>query len=191
MIIYRAVARGRFRDGEVIGRIEGRRLPGNVPYFVDNLWEFTRPDDMPSRRHALYGSATPELALQNATAYAPDGYVAHRMEFKTPPAVYQLPVSDARKHEDISALQKFLNGRLGSWSGAALGEKLAMAPLFLPGIARDELKSSMAENALLREVVEEAAKRITFWTADQANVAADGELFFELTDNNTYTLHAV
>ena len=49
------------------------RVPSNVPYVVDNLWESLRPKNMPSRRHAIYASPTPELALQNASAQLADG----------------------------------------------------------------------------------------------------------------------
>lgn len=186
--IYRAVPRGRFEEGEVIGRKEGRRLPGNVPYFVDNLWEFTRPDHLPSRRHALYARPTPELALQNASAAASDGYVACRIVFREPPLLYQLPVQDARLHEDIGVLQKYVNRMLVDWSGATLPERQALSTLFLPGTANDELASAMAENDFLREIVDTARGLITFWNSNQVALTSDGELFFELINGNTYTL---
>lgn len=191
MTIYRAVAKGKFKQGDIIGRTDGRRLPGNVPYLVDNLWEFCRPEHLPSRRHSLYASATPALALQNASAHAPEGYIAYRMEFATPPAMYQLPVPDARDHADIKVLQPCVSRLLRKSGSATVAEKLAIAPLFLPGITKEELASAMVEHAVLREVVEEACKLVTFWTTDQATVAPDGELFFELVDGNTYTLEPI
>lgn len=191
MTIYRAVAKGKYQPGESIGRTDGRRLPGNVPYLVDNLWEFCRPEHLPSRRHSLYASATPELALKNASAHAPEGYTAYRMEFARPPAMYQLPVPDARDHDDIKVLQPCVSRLLRKSGSATVTEKLAMAPLFLPGITKQELAAAMVENAALREVVEEASKLVTFWNTDQATVAPDGELFFELVDGNTYTLEPI
>jgi hypothetical protein len=191
MTIYRAVARGKFSEGEEVGRTEGRRMPTNVPYLVDNLWEFTRPEKMPSRRHALYASMTPALALESAMAPAPEGYVACRMAFRTPPTMYQLPVSDAKHHADIRVLVRCVSKRLRDWAGAPVADKLALAPLFLPGITTAELAAAMTGSALLREVVDEASKLVTFWDADQATVAPGGELFFELVDGNTFTLHPV
>ncbi len=57
------------------------RIPSNFPYFVDNIWEWLRPAPMPSRRHAVYASPTPELALENASAPLAEGdrYVAYRV----------------------------------------------------------------------------------------------------------------
>lgn len=37
MAIYRAVPRETFQPGTQMRRNPGRRLPGNVPYLVDNL----------------------------------------------------------------------------------------------------------------------------------------------------------
>lgn len=191
MLLYRAVPKNSFVEGEAIGRNTGRRLPGNVSYLADNLWEFTRPGNKPSRRSAVYASPTPELALSNAAAYAPDGYVACRIVFAREPAIYQLPVKDAREHTDIGKLQKSVNRTLGDWSDATIEEKIHLAALFLPGISKEELQGAMERSALLRSVMERAAAEVTFWSADPAAVDPTGELFFELVDGNTYTLHAV
>jgi hypothetical protein len=42
MKIYRAVPRKGFNPEKVYRSHSSGRLPGNVPYVVDNLWEFTR-----------------------------------------------------------------------------------------------------------------------------------------------------
>ena len=41
MELFRAVRKERVRQDEEIRRSAGRRLPSNIPYMVDNLWEFT------------------------------------------------------------------------------------------------------------------------------------------------------
>lgn len=189
MDIYRAIPKENV--DKPVERNDGRRLPSHVSYLADNLWELTRPAHLPSRRNALYASRTPELALASGVDRTPLGLVACRMVFAHPPSIYQLPVKDAKEHEDIGVLQKAVNRKLRDWNNEGIVSKLALAPLFLPGISKKELQAAMRENALLREVVEDAITRVTFWSADQATVASTGELFFELVDGNTATLHPV
>lgn len=193
MRMYRAVPREALQPGVEMRRNPGRRLPGNVPYLVDNLWEYARPDDRPSRRHAVYASPTPELALQNAIAggFAPDQYVACRLAFRYAPAIIQLSVSDARYHPDIRRLQQLVNKALRDWAGQPLQDKLALAPLFLPGIGREELQVAAAGDALLGELLRSAAAAVTIWSPQPGQVNPDGELFFEIAEDNAYTLEPV
>lgn len=193
MVLYRAVPAATLRPGEKKYRHDGRRLPGNIPYLVDNLWEYTRPDDKPSRRHAVYASPTPELALQNATAdgLPPSGYVACRLAFHREPALMQLTVSDARHHRDIRALQQLVNRELGEGAGDDLANKLPLAALFLPGVTRHELAATMADAPVLENLVRKAAAIVTFWSVTPDQVAQDGELFFEIASDNFYTLEPV
>jgi hypothetical protein len=193
MPIYRAVPASEVNAGLPVRRNPGRRLPGNVSYLADNLWEFARPAGMPSRRHAVYASPTPALALQNATAggLRQDEYVACRLEFHHEPPVIQLTVSDARYHPDIRRLQQSVNNTLGEWSAGDIGSKLALAPLFLPGVTREELAAAMAGDPLLDRVVRTAVAAVTLWSPEPGAVSPDGELFFEIGDDNFYTLQPV
>ncbi|GGX77149.1 hypothetical protein GJV26_16765 [Massilia dura] len=161
--------------------------------MVDNLWEFTRPADKPSRRHAVYASPTPQLALKNAAAgaLAQDQYVACELRFRHAPAMIQLTVSDARDHPDIRKIQSLVNQQLKDWAAGSLQDKLGLAPLFLPGVTQEELASAMAGNAHLDELVRQAAAAVTIWSADPVTVSPDGVLFFEITEDNAYTLHPV
>lgn len=154
--------------------------------------EYMRPADMPSRRHAVYASPTPELALQNATAggLAPDAYVACRLAFHYQPVIIQLTVEDVRYHPDIRRLQQLVNKDLRHWAGNALQAKLALAPLLLPGIAREELTAA-AEDALLGQLLRKASEAVTIWRPEPGKVNPDGELFFEIADNNFHTLEPV
>ena len=54
------------------------RPPGNVPYVVDNLWEWKRPKNYPSRRFSVY--AAPKES--NAKKSGPDDGTVYRVEFK-------------------------------------------------------------------------------------------------------------
>lgn len=171
-------------------RLPTRRLPSNVPYLVDNLWEYLRPAGKPSRRHAVYASPSVELAVENATASTSGGYVVYRLVFERAPAVMQLPVTDARHHPDIRALQRIVHNALGGDFGSlALADKLAVAPLFLPSVSAAELEQAANDSPLVRGILEQAANASTFWTGgDTLDPASKGELFFELEDDNGYTL---
>jgi len=189
MPIYRAVPRDTHEPGREHTRHPGSRLPGNVPYFVDNMWEFTRPHDKPSRRHAVYASPTVELAFDGAAGVGRprNGFVACRVECRTPPKTFQLSVADARYHPDVKRLQKAVHDKLSGRNPPGFDERLALAPLFLPGITRPELTAEMDRNAPLRELVEELASMVTLWS--DAPDTAVGELFFEIEEDNAYTLH--
>lgn len=188
MVLYRAVPKRDVRPGEQIRRIPGRRLPGNIPYMVDNLWEFARPADAPSRRHAVYASPTPALALKNASAFnvPPDGYVACRLEFHGEPAIRQLDVSDARAHPDVGHLQKLVNQRLAGVAAHGVADKQPLAALFLPGVTSMELRAAMATSTLLHDLVAEAAAAVRLWAAAPV---PEGELFFEIGEDDYYVLH--
>lgn len=192
MQFFRAVPTAQYQPGETLRRHPGRRLPSNIPYMVDNLWEFTRPPERPSRRHAVYASPSAELALVYAVAGGAErrGYIACAMRFIKAPAFMQLSVEDAKLHPDVLVLQQFVNRQLGSSSALPLARKRELSPLFIPGVTRAELLEAMEGSSLLAEVVREAAKQVSFWWP-QGAVAETGELFFEIDDDNAYTLEAV
>ena len=192
MRFFRAVPTAQYMPGEALRRYPGRRLPSNIPYMVDNLWEFTRPAERPSRRHAVYASPSPELALTYAVAGGAErsGYIACEMKFQKEPTFIQLSVEDAKLHPDILVLQQCVNRKLSSWSALAVDHKIALAPLFLPGVTRPELLDAMSASELLTELVREAANRVTFWWP-QGAVKDTGELFFEIDEDNAYTLAPV
>lgn len=189
MQLYRAVPRSGFDPERQHKRHPGARLPANVPYFVDNLWEFTRPNDRPSRRYAVYASPTPELALAGASGVnrPKEGFIACRVECLTPPKTFQCSVSDARGHPDLTCLRQAIQDRFAGRTPLAFETRLALAPLFLPGIARHELAEAIKQDATLRDFVDMLASTVTLWT-DTPDLAS-GELFFEIEEDNAYQLH--
>lgn len=191
MKIFRAVPHAGFNPEREYRRHPGTRMPANVPYLVDNLWEFTRPDDMPSRRKSVYASPTAALALDGAAGVMQpkDDYIACLVECRSAPKTFQLSVADARYHPDVKKLQKAVHDKLAGPVTVGLEEKLALAPLFVPGMTRDELQTAMEGNAGLRALVMELAVLVTLWK-DTPNLA-EGELFFEIYENNAYHLYPV
>ena len=67
-----------------------RRQPGNVPYLVDNLWAWTRPEGYPDRRQSAYASPTPEQAKASALEKDPTAY---RVAFQGDYTLAQLALS--------------------------------------------------------------------------------------------------
>lgn len=187
MLIYRAVPLKNFVNNTRIARHSGKRLPGNIPYLVDNLWEFARPDAAPSRRHAVYASPTPELALENAmlpNTIASD-YVVCQVAFEQPAPMIQLSVKDARWHPDVAILQRAVNAEIAPWVDIELSKRLAVAPLFMPGATKADFAAAMDGNPELAYILIQVSNLVTLW---RDGAAPNGELFFELTEDNAYRL---
>jgi len=164
-----------------------QRVPGNVPYLVDNLWEWARPVECPSRRYAVYASPSPELAREAGGAV---GGCVYRVEFLGDVRAVQAPQKDARFHSEAQgsqSLTRFVARLLGqAWVDAPLAEKQTLAPLWAPCLSREEVESVIADSALAphREAL---WARINFWTdvqllsLDHPLPYAEGEVFFEAT----------
>lgn len=193
MQLYRAVLRAGFQPDQIFKWRDGRRLPGNLPYLVDNLWEFTRPAGMPSRRSAVFASPTAALAVEGACAgkFKPEDFLALEVVFSKPPTkLMQLSVKDARYHPDAGVLQRLVNRLLdpehGRWNGRSDESKVRLAPLFMPGTSAEALERACERDKELRAIVDEAAAAVTMW-ADAPDVMV-GEISFELGREDTYTL---
>ncbi len=149
----------------------GDRVPKHIPLLIDNVWEYIRPDDMPSRRSSAFGSPTPELARLSGPE---DGIICRVFVTLPCPAAQILGCSDARCHADVTALP------------------VAIADLGIPDETVRLLSTALLSRAKLRGLLPPVqdlramlADASTFWqqcrrvrvTAEQA--ADDvGELFF-------------
>jgi hypothetical protein len=161
-----------------------RRPPGNVPYVIDNLWEWQRPDDMPSRRYSVYASPRPEIARQMGSAIKGQLYRVIVADAK----MAQIPQIDAKHHPDVQGsgnLAKLLLEKLGqSWLEAHADQKATIARLWAPCLSKDELEETFALEPLatIRQSMGEA---VTFWKSARMVVAGcelpypEGEVFFE------------
>ncbi len=189
MAIFRAVEHASFNSERVYERHPGARLSGNVPYLIDNIWECARPPNLPSRRHAVYASPTPELALLCASANprTRDKYVAYEVQLARPPEkLFQLSVWDARDHRDIKDLQKLVHAAMGKWGERTLHGKLTLAPLFLPGMTAPELADAAGACPELGVLLAKLTAEASMW-GDSPD-PSKGEIIFELELGNTYTL---
>lgn len=136
MQLFRAIPASRLAEAAIgIGRQSTVRVPSNVPYVVDNLWESLRPKHMPSRRHAIYASPTVELALRNASAALRQGdeYVACRVIVDPDHIrVAHLQVKDAREHSDIRLISQWVSKYGHALAELPMAAKHKLAPLFMP-----------------------------------------------------------
>ena len=160
-----------------------RRIPGNVPYVVDNLWEWVRPAHFPSRRHCVCASPIAELA--QTFGGSSEGMVFQVQQI-VGGKIAQIKQQDAKLHEEARTLHKTLLKLLDSnWLGnAPLAEKESIAPLWMPSLTHDEVES-LFTTPRLAKIKDRLIKQIKFW--NEARIAPlnepwpfdDGEIFFE------------
>ena len=86
-----------------------KRAPSNVPYVVDNIWEWLRPDNMPTRRLTVCASPFKELALK----YATSNDLLCSIRFAGQANVVQISqYQDAKLHPDVKNINCSINARV-------------------------------------------------------------------------------
>lgn len=177
-------------------QFETRRAPGNVPFLVDNLWEWKRPEHLANRRNSVFASPSPELAR---VAGGVKKGQAYRVEIKSAaPKICQIRLPDAREHRDIEHLPRLLTRALtklmrSEWINRPLAEKLNVASLWAPCLSSEEVDALFAtpELAPHRQTVWDS---ITFWNdvrlvlPDEKLPFHEGEVFFQADE---YHLHSL
>lgn len=160
-----------------------RRPPGNVPYVVDNLWEWKRPDAFPNRRHSVYASPTPDLAEQAGGTL--NGQVFKLIIIAGNAKICQINQWDAKKHPEVKSLPRWLNNRLGhSWLSGNLQDKQDIAALWAPCLSKDEVAQLFCSERL-KNLRDELWEFIKFWdeahllTRNQGLNNSVGEIFIE------------
>ena len=181
-MIYRAVRKP--KTLQVAAR-KTMRPPGNVPYFVDNIWEWLRPKDMPTRRLAAFASPSTGLA---ATAVAGSLDDVYHVELLDSQSAVQLVHSknprDAKYHADIKNLRNvILRESLGDeWAGQPLNLKGLAAALFTPCLSKSEVAEILEHSEHLNPDTIRAAS--TFWHdvewlhLGDTLPSQEGEIFF-------------
>ena len=164
------------------------RLPSNLPYVVDNLWEVLRPADMPSRRHALYASPTPELAKANCSAReSGEGFCVYELKIDGAHSITQIPQKDARDHPDKKNIAKLIQKEQARIANAPMTEKPWIALLFMPGATKHDWDVACQESKTANWLVDEMQAMSTFWKDAGTPVAdKDGELFIQLHEGAGY-----
>jgi hypothetical protein len=174
------------------------RPPGNVPYIVDNLWEWKRPEGFPCRRSCAYASPDPELALKSG----PQGGTVFEIQFRGEYRIAQVvgyPDSKfhpecggkARNSREYSNLKKTIIRLLNKsadrwWPDLDLEEKLHAGQLWIPCLTKKEIDYLFGNIPALQRIKDEMASRIKYWDDvvlldPGKNTLPDkeGEIFFQ------------
>ena len=162
------------------GPFATRRIPAYVPYLVDNLWEWKRPEEFPSRRYAVLASPSPVLAVRSG----PSGGYAFRVDIRGAAIVAQVSLADSRDHHECRSLCRMLKKLLGqNWIDADLHVKQEAGPLYIPCLSKAEIEELFSGGALSR-AREEVWNAIHYWEnvhlvgPKEAWPQPDGEVFF-------------
>lgn len=160
-----------------------KRAPSNVPYVVDNIWEWLRPDNMPTRRLTVCASPFKELALK----YATSNDLLCSIRFAGQANVVQISqYQDAKLHPDVKKLPRVITKYLGqNWLDSEVDNKQLYGQLFIPLLSRDEVSKVLSTPELF-DLKEQLITTSTFWE-DVSHVTndyklTDGELFFYADD---------
>jgi hypothetical protein len=177
---------------------DSRRPPSNVPYVVDNLWEWTRPEAYPDRRCSKFASPNYQQALRSRGLSTDQTQSVFRLEFEGTPTVAQLSAKDeegrllrdAKKHPDCKKLRKVLFEKLGGkydWSSKEMGEKHPASQLFQPCLTAEEVEYLFNSVDELQTHKTEIRRWVTYWD-DLELIDPDslynqeGEVLFQFKD---------
>lgn len=162
------------------GRLS-RRVPKNIPYVVDNIWAWTRPEGYADRRFSKYGNPSPD---QRAPG---DEEKIFRVHFRGEHTVCQLQThEDAKHHPDVDNVKSEVLSLLGmyEWTNRPVEKKQIAGRLFMPTLSPSEVDTVVKEVFPAREDREKLKNEVRFW--DHVTVvrgdefpATDGEVFFE------------
>ena len=177
--VYRALSTRPAPGAILKTRSNTPRPSANVPAVVDNLWEWKRADGFPSRRHAAFANARPEICPQQ-------NGVLCRVALLAPYRLCQVTgLDDSKGHQECSSLPRFLGRTLGeSWFGFSLDQKSWAGRLWIPCLSKSEIELLFATVEPLRQVRDELWQLIRYWEGVrllESPLDADecGELFFE------------
>ena len=185
MPVYRAQETS-VPPGQVHARMPTKRLPKDVPFLIDNVWEWVRAHTFPaypSRRFAVFAAASVASARQWATN------AAHVYEVILPAgqriAQHRLQEAIAR-HADLEKVQRMVSPVLqrSGWADRPLADRLSQACLFAPGLDAAEVEAIFRAWPEIGALRDKLLERLTFWREVDFIPAAEarpdlGEVFFE------------
>lgn len=180
MKIYRSLAKSSYKP-DIQYPATTQRMPSNVPFFVDNIWEWLRPEHFPSRRTSVYASPAAELAAKYANA---NDLIA-TIEFAGSYSAVQLTdFQDARFHPDVKKLPATFRKNVGqAWLDADIADKKALGALFIPVLSQNEVNGIMLNYP---EIADTLRSTSTFWKdcklITETSILTDGEVFFSAED---------
>lgn len=163
------------------------RAPGNVPFLVDNVWEWLRPASFPSRRFSAFAAPSVDGAATSAGCNINQVY---RVELLDGQPACQLingeRPEDARYHADIDSLKRLIIRALPrEWYQRPPAERGIEAVLFLPCATREDIDMVMQKSTLID--ADSIRNSCSFWrdvallkgAAKLQEMHHSGEIFFE------------
>lgn len=182
MPIYRAVS-SVYIDG--YRAATSLRPPGNVPYLVDNLWEWARPEQFVSRRRSAFASPRVELAAASANLNTSDVYEISVEVGRTACQIVRPEgIPDAKFHPDVQRLRKLIITLLPrDWFALPARQRADIAPLFLPCASQSDIHDVLDGSGYF--IAEEIKEAVTLWRDVQIfDMSAEpiddtGEIFFD------------
>ncbi len=192
MAIYRAHEDEELNTFKSIEGRDTRRPPSNVPYVVDNLWAWTRPEAYPDRRRSKFASPKFQQALRSRNLGPENTDNVFRLEFEGEPVVAQLPgVEDAKYHRDCDNLRSELFDKLGgkfTWPSKTIEEKYPAGQLFQPCLSGKEVDQLFDNADALRPHKDEIREIVSYWDdlklvePDELADEEVGEIIFQFKD---------
>jgi len=187
--ICRVIYSSEYHDGIYEYRTT-RRIPGNVSYLVENLWEWLRPEGFPSRRRCVCASPAPEHAHAGDQAFNANQSFLTEVILLGKASIAQVPQKDIAYHPDVKLLPRTFLDFFGSeWPELTASHRMDMAPLFLPVIAPEEVEATLQNIKRGPELSEVIRAKSTLWhdarllkLTDDLFPFAEGEIFFEPFD---------
>ena len=126
------------------------RPPGNVPYIVDNLWEWKRPKGYPNRRYSVFASPQPSFA----SASGPKQGTVYNVEFKDKYKLCQVVgYNDSKEHPECKSLRALLFDIFGQgWIDGKLTYKEEFGKLWFPCLSKEDMNHLFGANEKLRKI---------------------------------------
>jgi hypothetical protein len=183
-MIYRAMATP-FNGASLVHPTP--RPPGNVPYLLDNIWEWLRPEGYPSRRFSAFASPDPQQAILSAGGPPAQAWSIELLDGqRAGQIVGGDDRCDARHHKDWGELKRLILKPLAAWIGSEAAGASPEAALFLPCATKAQVQNAFDSSRLLNaDVLREIVEKLTFWRDVALFGPTDeppdhiGEIFFE------------
>ena len=154
-MLYRAF---RSKWETYVPRVATWRPPGHVPYVVDNLWEWVRPEECPTRRTAAFASPS------SAEAKADGRIFVYRLSLPAGSTVAQLNgLVDSKLHTEVDRLRDLIKKALDpAWFSKELTNKGSEASLFRPCLHAKEVDSIVSGSKILSGIG--LREQIRYWS---------------------------
>lgn len=188
---YRAVSKSKKVKEKLFKPYSTMRPPGNIPYIVDNLWEWARPEGYPNRRFAAFASPTPKLAIEAVGATSSVYKVqfeGDKYEHNICQLVHSANNKDSKFHPECKSLKKIIIKILGNdFFSDILVNKQGIASLWMPCLRKKDVEHTFQNSILLKKNRDDIYNSINYWNdvflLNDLNELPDktGELFFEFS----------